>query len=99
MSKKTKQLPGQMSIFDGQKIEGLYNQAKSLGKQVADELSEMQRTLEKMSMEEWISEENRLRRDLKECMVITGIHLTDVIKQLETATAIEFQMRIANSLK
>ena len=98
-TKTNKQLPGQISIFDSQKIEELYNKAKALGKEVADELSEMQHTLEKMSTEEWFADENRPRRDLKDCLVITGIHLTDVIQQLEKATAIEFQMRISNSLQ
>lgn len=99
MSKKTKQLPGQMSIFDGQKIEELYNQAKALGAKVTDELLQVQEALEKMSLEEWNADENIPRRDMKDCLLIAGIHLTDAIKQLETATEIEFQMRIANSLK
>ena len=100
MPKRTnKQLPGQLSIFDGQKIEELYNQAKTLGAKVTDELLQVQEELEKMSLEAWNAEENRPRRDMKDCLLIAGIHLTDVIKQLEKATAIEFQMRITKSLQ
>ena len=97
--KKNEQLPGQMSIFDGQKIEEIYNEAKVLVKQVTDELLKVQEELEKMSLEEWNADENRPRRDMKDCLLIAGVHLSDVIKQLEKAAAIEFQMRISNSLK
>ena len=97
--RKNKQLPGQLSLFDGQKIEELYNQAKALSSALIDECISLQDTLEKLSLEEWNSEENRPRRDLKDCILIAGIHITDVIKQLEKATAIEFQLRISNSLQ
>ena len=97
--KKNKQLPGQMSIFDGQKIEEIYKQAKALSSALIDEYISLQDTLEKLSLEEWNSEENRPRRDLKDCILIAGIHMTDVLKQLEKATAIEFQLRISNSLQ
>ena len=97
--KTNKQLPGQMSIFDGQRMQELYNKARELGKELAGELSALQELLEKMSLEEWNADENALRRDLKECLVITGIHMTDVISQMSKASAIEFQMKISNSLQ
>ena len=96
--KTSKQLPGQLSIFDGQRMQELYNKAQGLGKELADELSALQELLEKMSLEEWYSDENLSRRDLKDCLMIAGIHMTDVLKQLEKASAIEFQMRISKSL-
>lgn len=98
-TKTNKQLPGQISIFDGQKMEELYNQAKALSSSMIDECLKVQERLEKMTMEEWSSDENRPQRDLKDCLIIAGIHITDVLKQLEKATAIEFQMRISNSLQ
>ena len=98
MSKKNKQLPGQMSLFDGQKMEELYNQAKALSTAMIDECLKVQELLEKMSLEEWNADENRPQRDLKDCLIIAGIHMTDVLKQLEKASAIEFQMRISKSL-
>ena len=97
--RKNKQLPGQLSLFDGQKIEEIYKQAKALSSALIDEYISLQDTLEKLSLEEWNSEENRPRRDLKDCILIAGIHMTDVLKQLEKATAIEFQLRISNSLQ
>ena len=99
MSKKNKQLPGQISIFDGQKMEELYNQAKALSTSMIDECLKVQELLEKMTLEEWNADENRPQRDLKDCLIIAGIHMTDVLKQLEKASEIEFQKRIATSLK
>lgn len=96
--KKNKQLPGQMSLFDGQKMEEMFNQAKALSTLMIDEVLKVQELLEKMSLEEWNAEENRPQRDLKDCLIIAGIHMTDVLKQLEKASAIEFQMRISKSL-
>lgn len=98
MSKKNKQLPGQLSIFDGQKMEEMFNQAKALSTLMIDEVLKVQELLEKMSLEEWNADENRPQRDLKDCLIIAGIHMTDVLKQLEKASAIEFQMRISKSL-
>ena len=99
MKKKNKQLPGQMSIFDSQKVEEIYNLSKVLGRAIYDELATLQKDLEKMTLEEWNSDENRPQRDLKDCLIIAGIHMTDVLKQLEKASAIEFQARISNSLQ
>lgn len=99
MKKKNKQLPGQMSIFDSQKVEEIYNLSKVLGQAIYDELATLQKDLEKMSLEDWNADENKPRRDMKDCLVIAGVHISDVIKQLEAATAIEFQMRIATIVK
>jgi DNA-binding MarR family transcriptional regulator len=96
--KSNKQLPGQISLFDGQKMEELYNQAKALSTAMIDEVLKVQELLEKMSLEEWNADENRPQRDLKDCLIIAGIHMTDVLKQLEKASEIEFQKRISKSL-
>ena len=96
--KKNKQLPGQISIFDSQKMEELYNQAKALSKSIVDEVLKVQDLLEKISLEEWNSDENRPQRELNDCLIIAGIHMTDVLRQLEKASEIEFQKRIATSL-
>ena len=99
MAKRNKQLPGQMSLFDGQKMEEIYNQAKALSTAMIDEVLKVQELLEKMTLEEWNSDENRPQRDLKDCLIIAGIHMADVLRQLEKASAIEFQKRIATSLQ
>lgn len=102
MSKKkntNEPLEGQISIFDGQKMEELYNQSKVLGKAIADELAALTAELDKMSLAEWYDEKNKPNLDIKDCLVIAGINIADVIKQLEKATAIEFQMRISKSLQ
>lgn len=96
--KSNKQLPGQMSLFDGQKMEEIFNQAKALSTAMIDEVLKVQELLEKMSLEEWNADENRPQRDLKDCLIIAGVHMTDVLKQLQKASAIEFQMRISKSL-
>ena len=99
MAKRNKQLPGQLSLFDGKKMEELYDQAKALSTSIVDEVLKVQELLEKMSLEEWNSDENRPQRDLKDCLIIAGIHMTDVLRQLEKASEIEFQKRIATSLQ
>lgn len=98
-TKTNKQLPGQLSLFDGQKMEELYNQSKVLGKAIADELAALTAQLDKMSLDEWYDDKNLPNLDIKDCLVIAGINIADVIKQLEKATAIEFQLRISNSLQ
>jgi len=52
-----------------------------------------------MTLEEWSSSENKPRKDMKDCLLIAQMRLVDAILQLEKATAIEFQMRISNSLQ
>ena len=99
MSKKNKQLPGQLSLFDGQKMEELYNQAKALSTAMIDEVLKVQEILEKMTLEEWNADENRPQRDLKDCLLIAGIHMADVLRQLQKASEIEFQKRIVTSLQ
>ncbi len=99
MPKKNKPLPGQMSIFDSQKMEELYRRAKAIGQEVSDELLALEETLSQMTLEEWSSVENKPRKDMKDCLLIAQMRLVDAILYLEKATEIEFQMRISNSLQ
>lgn len=98
-TKANKQLPGQTSIFDSQKMEEIYRRAKAIGQEVSDELLALEETLSKMTLEEWSSAENKPRKDMKDCLLIAQMRLVDAILQLEKAASIEFQMRISKSLQ
>ena len=99
MKKANKPLPGQLSIFDGQKVQGILGESMNVQKSIHEELLSIQESLDKQSLEEWSAELNAPQKDMKDCLLIAYIHLTDAVEQLRKASAIEFQVRISNSLQ